>query len=85
MPRSRIVWLVYAVIIMLICGYNGFTTGKMGQGLGCNVSIPMQNHKMCDLLDQLTAAKDEFRFLVALILAAYVGRSFSGHCYESLH
>jgi hypothetical protein len=65
-------WIVYAIVLMIILAFTSFPSGHMGAGVTCPGT---KNMEICDLRDQLDLAKDEFRFLIAFILADYVGKN----------
>ena len=68
----HLILVVYALVLMLILGYNAFPDGEMGDGNACTTDST-HNHQMCQLNGQLIQAKGDFRFLIAFILAGYVG------------
>lgn len=77
---SPLVWLkhllgvLYAILLMLILGHTCFPDTEMGEGPACAAG---KNHRMCQLEDLMQASKVEFRFLIAFVLAGYVGMTVS--------
>ena len=65
--------VAYAVILSLILAYEYYPDGEMGE-LACS---DLKNRNMCTLEVTLGDAKLEFRFLIAFILAGYVGNSIN--------
>ena len=72
MWANHSVMVMYALTLMLIIGYTCFPDGHMGDQDACKDGY---NLNVCQLNETLEDAKDEYRFLVAFILAGYVGMS----------
>ena len=70
-------YVAYAIFLMLFLIAYGFTDNQPGASGACSDSDPSRNRAMCQLNDVLLDAKTEFRFLIAFILAGYVGISVS--------
>ena len=66
-------YLMYAVFLMIFLAETAFPDGEIGAGGSCGTATNPRNMEMCQLNKLLEAAKQEFRFLIAFILAAYVG------------
>lgn len=67
------VFVLYALLLMLVVGYNKFPDGEFGGGPACGSNGP--NHQICKLAGLLDGAKSEFRFLIAFILAGFVSKT----------
>lgn len=65
-------WLIYATGLMVVCAYHGFPDGEMGGGHPCKGDNG-KNVQMCGLVESLEATVPEFRFLIAFVLAGFVG------------
>lgn len=68
-------FLLYALLLMFYFAYTSFGDGAMGGGGACSDDNTNQNLNVCKLEDVLTDAKSDFRFLIAFVLAGYVGVS----------
>jgi hypothetical protein len=68
-------FLLYALLLMFYFAYTSFGDGSMGAGSACSDDNTNQNLNMCKLDDVLSDAKSDFRFLIAFVLAGYVGVS----------
>lgn len=68
----HVMWVVYALLLMLICGFNCFPESVFGEGGACAKN---KNINICSVNSTLEDAKAEYRFLVAFILAGYVATS----------
>lgn len=68
-------FLAYAVLLMFFLAYTSFADGAMGAGSACSDDNVNQNLNICKLEDVLTDAKSDFRWLIAFVLAGYVGVS----------
>jgi hypothetical protein len=70
-------FLLYAIVLMFFLAATSFGDGAEGGGAACSDDHPNQNLDICSLNKELTSAKDDFRWLIAFILAGYVGISLS--------
>jgi hypothetical protein len=68
-------FLLYALLLMFFLAYTSFGDGAMGGGAACSDDNTNQNLNVCKLDDVLTDAKSDFRWLIAFVLAGYVGIS----------
>jgi hypothetical protein len=68
-------FLLYALLLMFFLAYTSFADGAMGAGSACSDDNMNQNLNICKLEDVLTDAKSDFRWLIAFVLAGYVGIS----------
>jgi len=67
---SHVAYVGYALLLMVVLGFTCFPDGTWGDGRAC---APSQNIKMCQLENMLQDSKSEFRFLIAFVLAGFVG------------
>jgi hypothetical protein len=78
---KHIGFVVYAFLGMFIFAGKFFPDTEMGTSSrpisACPASNPLLNANMCRFLDEMDSAKTEFRFLIAFVLAGYVGTSVS--------
>ncbi len=65
-------FLGYAIILMTFTGLNNYPDGELGGGVSCPSSDPTINFKMCQLNTVITDAKNDFRALIAFVLAGFV-------------
>jgi hypothetical protein len=70
-------FLMYAIFLMIFLAETSYPDGEIGEGGSCGTAAAPRNMEMCQLNKLLEAAKQEFRFLIAFILAAYVGVALS--------
>ena len=71
----HLAFLVYALCLMILLAYTSFGDGSMGGGSACSDDNTNQNLDVCKLDEVLTDAKSDFRWLIAFVLAGYVGIS----------
>ena len=78
---NHIGMVLFALFLMIVLANNFFPDGTMGESSACssddNSSPSAYNRNMCQLLDVMEDAKDDFQFLVAFILAGYVAGSLA--------
>ena len=70
-------FLVYAIVLMFLLGYNAYPDGTMGETGACSDDNTHKNVNMCQLDNVLNDAKSDFRFLIAFLLAGFVAISVS--------